>query len=58
MCPKCNKYSLCGCGSCNGRMSKTRTQKMKGETIKCPYCRTTFSIDSWELYSYSKLTIA
>ena len=29
-------------------MNKTRTQLMKGETIKCPYCRVTEIIDCWD----------
>lgn len=56
MCPNCKKYSYCGCGSCKEQKGKpsSRTNKMKGETIKCPYCRNKFSIDYWETYNYNK----
>lgn len=51
MCPNCKKSSRCGCKSCQdrnkGRLLLLRPQKLKGDTIKCPYCRVTFSYDAW-----------
>lgn len=44
-CPKCEKLTLCGCGSCKprrkGMMPRLRTFKFtdNGELFKCPYCR-------------------
>lgn len=56
MCPNCKKNSYCGCNSCKKRkgLKGIRTKLMKGEFIKCPYCRTTFSIDAWESFNYDR----
>lgn len=55
-CQNCKKYSACGCKSCHKRkgMQNIRTENMNGEVIKCPYCRVTMSIDSWETYNYNQ----
>ena len=59
MCPNCKKNSYCGCGSCRGRkrMKGIRTQKLKDETVKCPYCRKEFSIDGWEDFNYENYKV-
>ena len=54
MCPNCKKDSNCGCSSCRKSKGKPllRTNKMVGDAVKCPYCRTWFHSDEWENYSY------
>ena len=48
-CPKCNNPMLCGCKSCRSRrkMPRFRSEKfvLKGDFIKCGYCRTVFHPD-------------
>ena len=56
MCPKCLKRTRCGCKSClsrnKGRMLLTRPEKLSGDFVTCPYCRTKFHYDQWESFSY------
>jgi len=56
MCPKCKKNSYCGCNSCkpNKGMSRKRSNQLKGDFIKCPYCRTIFHYDAWESFNYDQ----
>jgi len=56
MCPNCGKHSRCGCYSCKKRKGKPtlRTFKfVRGDFVKCPYCRKTFHFDNWESYGFT-----
>ena len=55
-CPKCNKPSYCGCGSCKKRkgMHPLRSSIMRGDYVKCPYCHTDFHADYWETWEIDK----
>ena len=56
-CPNCKKTSVCFCNSCKKRrkMPSERAERVvKGDNLKCPYCKNVFHIGYLEDLSYQE----
>jgi len=50
-CPDCKKDNYCGCKSCKptkGMDNRRSFRFVKGDFIKCGYCRKTIRFEAWE----------